>query len=377
VNPSLVLVGISLLTWGVGEGLFLYFLPIYMQKLGASPLGIGSLFGGFALMMMVAHIPAGYLADRIGRRPLLTAAWLVGTVSTFGMGLAPTLSWFAVGYLIYGLTGFVSSPLFSYVTAARGRLTAARAMTLTSAMFNLGAVLGPLSGGWIGEHISLRAIFFVAGGLFLVSTALLLFLKAQPVESGTEGNSNRLLLANSRFLAFLGVIFVVNFAMFLPQPLTPNFLQNIRGMSISQLGLIGSFGSLGNVVLNLILGQFRSGTGYLLAQTLVGLGGLALWRGTGLPWYSVGYFLLGGYRAARVLTFAQVRGLIQQAQMGLAYGIVEAFSALGIILAPLLAGFLFERDPASIYSLSLLLIVIGLIISLLFAPRAQPGQAEI
>jgi hypothetical protein len=151
----------------------------------------------------------------------------------------------------------------------------------------------------------------------------------------------------------------------------------VRGISLSQLGLIGSIGSLGNVFLNLILGQFRSSTGYMLAQTLVGLGVLTLWRGTGLPWYSAGYFLLGGYRAARALAFAQVRGMIQQAQMGLAYGIVETFSTLGIILAPLLAGFLYEREPTSIYTLSLLLIVLGLIISLLFAPRAVPGQVEI
>ncbi len=69
------------------------------------------------------------------------------------MGLAPTLPLFVVGYVLYGVTGFVMSPLFSYVTAARGKLTAGRAMTLTSAMFNLGAVIGPVSGGWIGEQL--------------------------------------------------------------------------------------------------------------------------------------------------------------------------------------------------------------------------------
>jgi len=377
VNPSLLLVGFSLLTWGVGEGLFLYFVPIYMQSLGASPLGIGSLYSGFALMMMLAHIPAGYLADRIGRRPLLTSAWLIGMFSTFGMALAPSLAWFAAAYLMYGLTGFVSSPLFSYVTAARGQLTTGRAMTLTSAMFNLGAVLGPFSGGWIGEHFSLRAIFFVAGGILLLSTLLVFFLRPQPIEARPNGSRDRDLLANTRFLTFLGVILVVNFVMFLPQPLTPNFLQNERSISLSQMGLIGSIGSLGNVTLNLFLGQLKAGTGYLLGQGLVGLGVLALWRGTGLPWYGLGYFLLGGYRAARVLAFAQVRGLIQQAQMGLAYGIVETFSALGIILAPLLAGVLYERQPASIYTLSLALTGVGLAVSLLFAPRNPPGTVEI
>jgi MFS family permease len=371
VSPSLVLVGISLLTWGIGEGLFLYFVPIYMQSLGASPLAIGSLFGGFALMMMLAHIPAGYLADRIGRRPLMTTAWVIGMVATFGMALAPSLPWFAAAYLLYGLTGFVSSPLFSYVTAARGKLTAGRAMTLTSAMFNLGAVAGPFTGGWIGEHFSLRATFFVAGGAFVLSTLLIFLLRPQPVEEHRDGTTSRDLIVNTRFMVFLGVVFTVNFIMYLPQPLTPNFLQNERGISLSQMGLIGSIGSLGNVALNLILGQLKAGSGYLLAQGLVGFGVLSLWKGADLPWYALGYFLLGGYRAARVLAFAQVRGLIQQAQMGLAYGIVETVSALSVILAPLLAGFLYEREPTSIYPLCLILVSIGIIISLLFAPREE------
>jgi len=376
VTRSLSLVGLSLLIWGAGEGLFLYFVPIYMEDMGASPFWIGSIFGGFALMMMLAHIPAGYLADRIGRRPLLTSAWLAGTFAAFGMALAPSLGWFAAAYLAYGLTGFVSSPLFSYVTAARGKLTSGRAMTLASALFNLGMVLGPISGGWIAEHYSLRATFFVAGGLFVLSTGLVFFLRSQPVEPIEEGSRKRDLLGNSRFLAFLGVIFVVNFVQYLPQPLTPNFLQNERGLSLGQMGLMGSIGSLGNVALNLTLGQLRAGTGYLLSQVIVGLGVAALWRGTGLPWYGLGYFLLGGYRAARALTFAQVRWLIRGAQMGLAYGIVETFSALAIILAPLLAGWLYERDPGSIYAVSLALTGAGLAASLLFAPRIPQGYVE-
>ena len=371
--PSLILVSLALFTWGIGEGLFLYFVPIYMQQLGATPLWIGSIFGGFALMMMVAHIPAGYLSDRLGRRPLLVVAWVSGLVAAIVMALANSLSIFVVGYLLYGLTGFVSSPLFSYVTAARGRFTVGRAMTLVSAMYNMGAVLGPISGGWIGDHYSIRTIFYVSSGVFVVSTILILFLRPQPrdEQDDTEARSN--LFSNTRFLTFLGVVFLTNFVMFLPQPLTPNFLQNERGISLSQMGMVGSVGSLGNVVLNLTLGQLNARFGFLLAQVVVGIGVVSLWRGIGLPWYALGYFLLGGYRAARMLVFAQIRWLIHQAQMGLAYGISEAVSALSTILAPLLAGYLYERNPASIYTLDLLLIGVILIISLIFAPHeTQP-----
>ena len=67
MNPTLVLISIALFTWGIGEGMFFYFVPIYLEQLGANPLTIGSVFGTFALVMMAAHIPAGYLSDRLGQ----------------------------------------------------------------------------------------------------------------------------------------------------------------------------------------------------------------------------------------------------------------------------------------------------------------------
>ena len=371
MNPALILVGIALFTWGIGEGMFFYFVPIYLEQLGANPLTIGSVFGTFALVMMAAHIPAGYLSDRLGRRPLLRAAWLMGLAATWIMALANNLSIFVVGYLLYGVTAFVSSPLFSYVTAASGKLTAGRAMTLTSAMFNLGMVIGPLAGGWIGGQYSLRLIFSVSASFFVVSTVLMFLLRPQPRDEHDGGSATGKLWANPRFLMLLGVIFLTMFASYLPQPLTPNFLQNQRGVSITQMGWIGSAGSLGNVAFNLLLGQLEARIGFILGHVCVAFFAVLLWRGDALPWYAAGYFLLGGFRAARMLSMAQVRLLVHRAQMGLAYGITEAVSSLALILAPLLAGYLYDRDPASVYPLGLLLITIGVMISLIFIPREK------
>ena len=376
MNPSLILIGIALFTWGIGEGTFLYFVPLYLQQLGANPIMIGSIFGVFGFVMMVTHIPAGYLADRIGRRPMIQAAWIIGLLSTWMMGLAPSLLLFVIGYVLYGVTGFVMSPLFSYVTAARGKLTAGRAMTLTSAMFNLGAIIGPISGGWIGEHLSMQAIFLFSGIVFIFSTGVVFFLKPQPRDEHDAESASHSLLSNVRFLGFLGVVFFVMFATYLPQPLSPNFLQNERGISLGRMGLIGSVGSLGNVAFSLVLGQLNTRLGFVLGQICVVLFSLSLWKGTGQAWYMLGYFLLGGFRVARTLTIAQVRLLIHQAQMGLAYGISEAVNSLALILAPLLAGYLYDKDPASVYPLSLLLITIGVIISFVFAPREKRQVAK-
>jgi MFS family permease len=93
-------------------------------------MSIGAILSGYGLATALAHIPAGILADRIGRKPLMAGAWLLGVLATGIMALATSLPTLVVGILIYGLTMFVLAPLYSYVTAARGRWTVAQALTL-------------------------------------------------------------------------------------------------------------------------------------------------------------------------------------------------------------------------------------------------------
>ncbi len=374
---DLILLSVSLFTWGFGEGLFIYFQPLYLQQLGAGTMLVAAVFSAFGAAMMVAHIPAGYLADRIGRKPLLIAAWLAGLAATLLMAIARTLPVFVIGMLLYGLTAFVASPMNSYVTAASGKLSPVRAMTFVSAAYNLGAVIGPITGGWIGGHFGLRSIYMISCGIFAISSAILFFIHSQPPERHNPAIPSMSLLSNRQFLAFVGLAFFVVFVMYLPQPLAPKFLQNERLLSLEAIGLLGSVGSLGNTLLNLFLGQFSARKGLLLAQVSVGLFSLLVWKGTGMVWYALGYFLLGGFRACRSLIYAQVQPLIQSIQMGLAYGIAETFNSLAITLAPLLAGVLYTRDPAVVYPISLGLTLIALVVSGIFSPHSASGQTSL
>jgi len=372
MSVSFILLCFSLFTWGVGEGLFFVFQPIYLAQLGADTMTIASVFSAFGLAMMVAHIPAGYLADRMGRKPLLIAAWTSGMLATWIMAFARSLPVFIVGMLMYGLTAFVSSPLNSYVTAERGKLTPARAMTLMSAAFNLGAVIGPLTGGWIGEAVGLRPVYFIAGGLFVISTGILFFLRVQPRDIHDPDAPAPSLMKNTRFLGFLGVILLVMAVTYLPQPLTARFLESERLVSISRIGLLGSINGFGNAVFNLFLGQFSARLGLVLVQICVAVFSLLIWQGSGLGWYAIGYFMLGGFRTARAFYLSAVRALIHPAQMGLAYGIAETFNSMAVILAPLLAGLLYTRQPELVYTVSLGLLTFSILVSALLTPR-QPA----
>jgi DHA1 family multidrug resistance protein-like MFS transporter len=372
MSRDLILVALSLLTWGIGEGAFYHFQPLYLQQLGATPIEIGAILGGLGFAMTIAHIPAGYLADRIGRRGLMWAAWFCGLAAAWIMALARTLPVFVIGMMLYGLTAFVMSPLNSYITAAKGKWSVGRAITLVQALYNAGAIAGPLLGGYIGKNFGLQKIYLLSGITFVISTLLILFIQPQAVEY-REHRSERVLFTNRPYLIYLSVIFLAVFTMYLPQPLTPNFLQNQRALDVSKIGLLGSINNLGNVVLIFGLGFLNSQTGFLLGQAAVGLYALLLWRGGTLPWYAIGYFLLGGYRASRALAVAQVRSLISSANMGLAYGMIETVSGIAIILAPPLAGLLYERSPIMIYPTAFALIVISLFAGIVYTKNKRIG----
>jgi len=374
MKRDLILVGIAMFAWGLGEGMFIFFQPIYLEELGADPILIGTILGGFGMAMTLSHIPAGFLADRIGRKPLMVAGWATGTITCWIMAFANTLPVFTFGLIVYGSTLFVMSPLQSYLTAARGKLSVGRVITLLSAGFNLGAVMGPIIGGRIGDQYGLRQTYFAAGVVFFLSLIVISFIRPQPVERIAPSQAGSRWYFSSRYLIYMGVIFFAFFAMYLPQPLTPNYLSNQGGYDLSQIGLLFSVSSVGVVVLNLLLGSLPALTGFLIGQAGVVLFTLILWWASGYAWYVVGFFMLGGFRTARSLGLAQVRQLVPSAKMGLAYGVTETVGGTAVILAPIMAGLLYTQNPTLMYAISFGLIAISIFVSGRFSPK--PGNHE-
>lgn len=369
MNRNLLFVALGLLTWGFGEGLFFNFQPIYLKSLGSDEQQIGLILGAFGAAMAITHIPAGRLADRIGRRPLLFTAWVMGLASTVVMALARDLPVFVFGMLAYGLTAFVASPLSSYVTAARGKWSITTALSLTTATFNGGMILGPVTGGWIGDHFGLRAVYSVAAGVFVISMICILFIQNQPIDHHDPETPPPDLLNNVRLMSYVGIVAFAVFAMYLAQPLTPNFLEDVRGLSLSNVGIIFTMGALGNALLAIFLSRTKPYWGFVISQVMVAAFAFLILRGTNLPVLALGYFLLGGFRAGRVLALAQARELVHESQMGLTYGIMETISSVIFILTPPLAGFIYKINPMTIYPLALILIAVSVLSSLILPRR--------
>ena len=215
MNRNLLLVTLSLGVWGIGEGFFIYFQPLYLQEWGADPILIGGVFSIMGFAAALAQIPAGYLSDRFGARSIMWASWIFGALATWVMALANSLPLFIVGVVLYGFTGFVVAPMNSYISTMRGKLTVGRALSIPSAAFNLGAVLGPIIGGVIADHLGFQSVYLIAAVLFIFSTIMIFFIKKENgLHEEDQNSTNQMgLLKNSRFLMFLGIALVTLFAL--------------------------------------------------------------------------------------------------------------------------------------------------------------------
>jgi MFS family permease len=367
LSPALAVVAISTFIWGLGEGLFIFFLPLALQQWGADTVQIGAVLSAIGVMMALVQAPAGYLADRLGNRLVIFAALLLGIATALVMAAAQTLPLFVAGLLAYGCTSFISAPLNSYITNLRGRWSVQRAITFVSACFQMGAILGPMLGGRIASSAGLSTVFQYSTGLFMVSTLVFYFARSSQVEELPGAASQRVpWLANRRFLGLLGIILCTLCALSMPQQLTSLYLQDIHHLSIQQIGTLGTVASVGTATVMLLLGHLRPATGMLVGQLLIAGFAFFLWRGQSAAVFYIGYFFVGGYRLYRAMALAQAHSFVGSRDTGLVYGLVETGNALAVIVAPLAAGFLYDFQPAAVYTVSLGALALTILLNALF-----------
>jgi hypothetical protein len=354
IHRDLAIVAISTFIWGLGEGLFIFFLPLALQRWNSDAVQIGTVLSMIGVTMAVVQVPAGYLSDRFGTRPLIFASLLLGIASALVMAAAPSLPFFVAGLLAYGCTSFISAPMNSYVTSLRG--------------------------SWITNTAGLSTVFRYSAGLFLAST-LVMSLARRSVALEQQEASIHLVspIANTRFLGLLAVVFFTIIAISVPQQLTSLYLQNVHHISIQQIGLMGTIASIGTAIIMFSRGNLRVSTGMLIGQLLLAGFALLMWQGQSTIAYYVGYFFVGGYQLYRSMALAFSRSLVKVGDTGLAYGLVETGNALAVVVAPLAAGLLYNYRPEAVYmaSLGALAITVGLNMLLFHEKRNEILPAQI
>jgi hypothetical protein len=130
--------------------------------------------------------------------------------------------------------------------------------------------------------------------------------------------------------------------------LLPNYLQDVRGLSIGTIGRLGAIAPIGSILLSTIIS--RSGVltptrGIALATLSIG-GVCAAVLLTGNIWLlSLAYLGRGGFMVAWSLLTAAVGDHAPERLRGRSFAFVDFLGGAGFGLAPLLSGALYSIRP--------------------------------
>lgn len=365
MNQDMKLMTAAIFLWGAGDGLFFYIQPLYIEELGANPAQIGGILSLMGLVTGLALIPAGYLADRLPRKPLLLAGWVGGSVSLLICYLAHDWRGLIPGLMLYGLATSCTPIVNAYLATAAGGQSLGKVFTMTTAAYTAGMILSPALGGVLADSVSMRAVYLAAAGVFALSTTAILAIAPQRPDSGQGPRSDLRLLLNRRFLGFLAPVLLAFFAIHLVFPLVPNYLADVRGWSTLRIGVLGSVAAVGTTLLSLLLGRVRGkrSRGLLLGQGLVWLStGMVLWA-PGLVGVALAFLLRGGAAACQALTSARASNFLGESNRGLSLGATATTIVLSQVLAYATAGLLYGLQPALPFLAALALIPAGMVLT--------------
>ncbi len=341
---------LSNLLLGAGNGLYAHIWTLYIERLGANPVRIGSMLSLGNIVMTLAFIPGGFLADRYSRRKLLIGGGAVWTLGCLLVALAEDWRQLIPGIILISLSAFAWPASDAYVAAASAGEDLGYTYSLIFSSFSLGMLLTPPLGGWMAVRMGMRTIFYAVSALVGFSTLVLLFLSEQPISSSlTETAGYLKMLRDRRSFLYMMLFSSASFILSLGGSFIPNYLQDVTKLRISWISGLGTFNSLGAFALAVCLGRFsirmEKRWGIALAEALTWIGYILFLRSRALPLLALSFFLRGGWAAIGSLSTAYMADIFPKGALGRGLGLLGIFRNTAWTLAPYLAGWLYNARP--------------------------------
>src|SRR5213593_1619891 len=182
-------------------------LPALQKNLGASVTDVQWVIEAYTLFLAALLLLGGSLGDEFGRKKIYAIGVAVFALASVWCGLAPNIHQLIMARAAQGVGGALLVPgSLAIISATFGEDERGHAIGTWSGATAITTALGPLLGGWLIEHVSWRAVFF----LNLPIALIVLFLIVRFIaESRDEEDAMKLDLVGATLatLSLGGIVF--------------------------------------------------------------------------------------------------------------------------------------------------------------------------
>ncbi len=175
-NPWVVLTATSLAVFAVFLDttiLFVAFPSISRDFASVSPSDLSWVLNAYTIVFAALLIPAGRMADRIGRRRTFLGAVVVFTIASMACGIAPTVPLLVLARIVQavGAAALVPASL-ALVLQTFPREKVPVAVAIWGAIGAVAGAAGPTLGALVVEHLGWRWAFFINLPVGIISFTL-------------------------------------------------------------------------------------------------------------------------------------------------------------------------------------------------------------
>ena len=231
---------------------------LYVQELGASVGQVGLFFTIAAIVPLLFQVLGGWLSDAIGRLQAIAIGSVGGVLAYFFYVFAPSWAWLLPASVLSSMAGAFVAPSFqAFIAEESTEETRGRVYGITSSMFLVVNIIGPLLGGAIAQGLSFRTMYVVAGCLYGTAALIRILMARYASRKRKEGEkpAEKPSLAGFKksLLAVLGLVIsggvvtwifvsdgVRDVAFSLVGRLMPLYLENEIGLSLFQISALQS-----------------------------------------------------------------------------------------------------------------------------------------
>lgn len=359
-----------------GIGLVIPILPMFMDELGITGSTVGLLVAAFSLTQLLFSPQAGRLADSFGRKRMIVIGMFVFALSEglFGIASDPVLLF--VSRMLGGVSAALIMPaVMAYAADVTTKEQRAAGMGYINAAITTGFVIGPGIGGYIAEF-GIRTPFYTAAVAGLIAAVVTLLIlpeslppKEEAADSASAAKQRRSLFSQlvysyrEPYFLSLVIVFVMSFGLANFETVFGLFVDHKFGFGPKDIAFIITFGSIAGAVVQVtafswILNRFGEKRVISVCLFFAGLF-ILLTLFVHKFWliFAVTFIVFLAIDILRPAISTQM-SMMAKDQQGYVAGLNSAFTSLGNIAGPIVAGFLFDVDINYPYALACMVLLI-------------------
>jgi len=164
-------------------------LPFLQNELNATAIGVQWVVESYSLFLASLLLVGGSLGDRYGRRLIFVIGVVIFAIASAACGVSSTISQLIVARAVQGIGGALLVPgSLAIISASFPEDQRGKAIGTWSGFSAITTAIGPVLGGWLVEHVSWRAVFFLNLPIAVAVVAISLWRVPESHEKKSRGS---------------------------------------------------------------------------------------------------------------------------------------------------------------------------------------------